>query len=89
MANVVDHIKAAYDLSLDEVQRSIALQAIRFGLGIIPGALYGVLNDEYLNTRLGLSGPFEAYPLATHWRGLVGHAVLAVATDTGIDRPGG
>jgi hypothetical protein len=31
----------------------------------------------------------EAYPLETHWRGLVGHAALGVATDTTIELLGG
>ena len=47
------------------------------------------VNDEYLNTRLGLAGPFAAYPIETHFRGLVGHVVLGVATDTGISLLGG
>ncbi len=58
-------------------------------LGAGGGLLYGLalwaLNDEYLNSALGLAGPFEAYPLGTHWRGLVGHAVLGIATDSGLD----
>lgn len=53
------------------------------------GALYGLvlwaLNDEYLNIKLGLAAPFGDYPLETHWRGLVGHVVLGMATDSGID----
>jgi hypothetical protein len=111
VANLVDRIDAAWGLELDDRQRSMAAQAIHYGLGIIPGAAYGVLrnrvpilrsgrglaygillwavNDEYLNTKLGLAGPFGAYPLETHWRGLVGHAVLGVATDTGLDLLGG
>jgi uncharacterized membrane protein YagU involved in acid resistance len=62
-------------------------------LGAGNGALYGLLvyivNDEFLNSRLGLAGPFPAYPIETHWRGLVGHLVLGVATDTGIELLGG
>jgi hypothetical protein len=105
--NLVGLIEARSGLTLDEAQRSQLAQAIHFGLGIAPGALYALvrrrlpligaghgllyglllwaLNDEYLNTKLGLAGSFEAYPLDTHWRGLVGHAVLGVATDVGID----
>ena len=55
-------------------------------VGAANGLLYGVvlwaLNDEYLNTKLGLAGPFDAYPGETHWRGLVGHVVLGAATHT-------
>jgi hypothetical protein len=111
VANLVDRVATEYGLDLDDPQRSVAEQAIHYGLGVIPGALYAVVrhrvpvlragrglafgillwavNDEYLNTRLALAGPFEAYPLETHWRGFVGHAVLGAATDTGIDLLGG
>jgi hypothetical protein len=109
--NLVDRIDSALGLSLDGSQRTVAIQAVHFGLGIGPGALYGLLrrrlplvasgagvaygvllwalNDEYLNTTLGLAGPFEAYPLETHWRGLVGHVVLGAATETGVVVLGG
>jgi hypothetical protein len=57
------------------------------------GAAYGMavfaLNDEYLNTRLGLAGPFSAYPAQTHLRGLAGHAALGIGTETGIQLLGG
>ncbi len=43
------------------------------------------LNDEALNSALGLSGAFVDYPLQTHLRGAVGHVVLGIATDAGID----
>lgn len=59
------------------------LDAVRGAL-----ALFAV-NDEYLNTRLGLVGPIEAYPPETHLRGLAGHAVLGVGTETGIQLLGG
>ena len=48
-----------------------------------------MVNDEFLNTRLGLAAPFGAYPIETHLRGLVGHLVLGVATDTTIELLGG
>ena len=61
-------------------------------LGAGRGLLYGVglwaVNDEYLNSKLGLAGPFDAYPPETHWRGFVGHAVLGAATDTVIEALG-
>jgi hypothetical protein len=53
-------------------------------LGLAYGIVLWAVNDEYLNTTLGFAGPFDAYPIETHWRGLVGHAVLGVATDAGI-----
>src|SRR5215217_3355541 len=55
------------------------------GRGLVYGLLLWAVNDEYLNTRLGLAGPADAYPVETHWRGLVGHVVLGMATDSGID----
>jgi len=111
LVNLVDRLERDLQLELDAAQRSGLLIALHYGLGVVPGALYGVLrdrlpliglargalyglalfavNDEYLNTRLGLAGPFDAYPIETHWRGLVGHVALGVATDTGIDLLGG
>ncbi len=59
------------------------------GRGLVYGVLLWAVNDELANTALRLSGPFGAYPLETHWRGLVGHAVLGIATDAGIDVFGG
>jgi hypothetical protein len=53
------------------------------------GALFGLavwaLDDEYLNARLGLSAPIDAYPFETHLRGAVGHVVLGMSMDTGLD----
>lgn len=111
VANLVDRIEGVAGVSLKVDQRSMATEAIHYGLGVLPGALYGSLrnrlpllgagrgvvyglilwavNDEFLNARLGLSGPFAAYPLITHWRGLVGHIALGVATDATIDVLGG
>ena len=111
IGNLIARVEAMTGLGLDDSQRSLAEQAVHYGLGVAPGALYGILrdrvpligagrglpyglalfvvNDEYLNTRLGLAGPYGDYPIETHWRGLVGHAVLGVTTDTGIDLLGG
>ncbi|MEZ0239764.1 MAG: DUF1440 domain-containing protein [Chloroflexota bacterium] len=57
--------------------------------GLLFGLVVFAVNDEYMNTKLGLAGPIEAYPVETHWRGLVGHATLGVATDTTIELLGG
>ncbi len=95
---------------VDAVGRARATAAVRYGLGIAPGAIYGVLrprvpwlggargigyglalwaiNDEFANTALGLAGPADAYPVATHWRGLVGHLVLGLVTDSSLDLMG-
>jgi hypothetical protein len=61
----------------------------RLGRGLAFGLAVFALNDEYLNTKLGLAGPIEAYPPETHLRGLAGHAVLGVGTETGIQLLGG
>lgn len=59
------------------------------GVGLTKGLAYGailfVLNDEWLNWKLGFSGPPEAYPTETHLRGLVGHLVLGATTDVVAD----
>jgi hypothetical protein len=111
VANLLDRVQATTGVQLDDSTRSMAASAVHYGLGAVPGALYGVfrrrvpvlaagrgllygllvfgLNDELMNTELGLAGPYGAYPLETHWRGLVGHGVLGVATDTGLDLLGG
>jgi uncharacterized membrane protein YagU involved in acid resistance len=111
VANLVDRIEAQTGFVIPADTRPIVEQAIHYGLGIGPGAVYGVVrryvpfarlgrglaygfvlfvvNDEYLNTKLGLAGPPEAYPPESHVRGLVGHAVLGVSTETGIQLLGG
>ncbi len=57
--------------------------------GVVYGLLVWALNDEALNSALGLSGAFDDYPIQTHVRGAIGHVVLGVTTDTGIDLLGG
>jgi hypothetical protein len=111
VGNLIARVEAMTGFELDDRQRALVEQAVHYGLGVFPGAVYGILrdrvplvgagrgllygltlfvvNDEYLNTRLGLAGPYGDYPIETHWRGLVGHAVLGVTTDTGIDLLGG
>ena len=69
------------------VRRYVPL--VRLGQGLAYGLVLFAVNDEYLNTKLGLAGPVEAYPPETHLRGLAGHAVLGVATETGIQLLGG
>jgi uncharacterized membrane protein YagU involved in acid resistance len=59
------------------------------GNGLLYGLTVWAINDEYVNSALGLAGPFSSYPVETHWRGLVGHLVLGVATETGITLLGG
>jgi|SRR5919108_756152 hypothetical protein len=59
------------------------------GRGVLFGLLLFAVNDEYMNTRLGLAGTPDAYPPESHLRGLVGHVTLGMATDAGIDVLGG
>jgi hypothetical protein len=111
VANLVDRVESVTGFSVPEPNRPTVEYAIRYALGIVPGAIYGVMrrylpfarlgrglafglalfaiNDEYLNTKLGLAGPMDAYPPETHLRGLAGHAVLGVGTETGIQLLGG
>ena len=65
------------------------LPGLGAGSGLLYGAVLFLVNDEYVNTALGLAGPPDAYPLSSHLRGLVGHLVLGVATDIGIEVTGG
>jgi len=69
------------------VRRRVPFARIANGLGF--GVAIFAANDEYANTALRLSGPPAAYPLQTHFRGLAGHAVMGVATETGIVLLGG
>lgn len=110
LANLVDRLEEQTGAELNKEQRESLVPILHYALGVVPGAIYGVLrglplarsvngafygialwaiNDEYLNTRLGLAGPFDAYPAETHLRGLVGHIVLGITTDTGISVLGG
>ena len=61
----------------------------RSGSGLFYGLGVFAINDEYLNTKLGLASTPRAYPPETLLRGLAGHAVLGVATETGIQLLGG
>ena len=111
VANMVDLFESETGLTVPAERRPLVENAIHYALGVVPGAIYGVVrrhvpvarlgrglafgmalfavNDEYLNTKLGLAGPFDAYPPEAHLRGVAGHAVLGVATETGIQLLGG
>ncbi len=54
------------------------------GRGLAYGLLLFAVNDELINTAMGLSGPPDAYPMAAHLRGLVGHVALGVTTDLAL-----
>jgi hypothetical protein len=111
VTNMVDRFESISGFTLPAERRPMVENAVHYALGVVPGAIYGVvrrwiplarlgrglafglalfaINDEYLNTKLGFAGPIEAYPPETHLRGLAGHAVLGVATETGIQLLGG
>jgi hypothetical protein len=110
VTNLVEKVEEQTGLVVPPNRRALVEQAVHYGLGAVPGALYGIarhipgvragngllfglglfaLNDEYANTKLGLASPPGAYPPETHLRGLAGHAVLGVATETGIQLLGG
>jgi hypothetical protein len=111
VGNMVDRFESGTGLQIPPSRRPQVESAVHYALGIVPGAIYGLmrrrlpvarawegtafglalfaLNDEYLNTRLGLAGPFSAYPAATHFRGLAGHVALGLGTETGIQLLGG
>ena len=110
VTNLVDKVEAQTGLVVPRKRRPLVEQAVHYGLGAVPGALYGIarhvpflragngllyglgvyaLNDNYVNTKLGLASSPQAYPPETHLRGLAGHAVLGVATETGIQLLGG
>jgi len=60
------------------------LPVIGAGYGVVYGLILFAVNDELINTVLGLSGPPAAYPMAAHLRGLVGHVALGVVTDLAL-----
>lgn len=111
VTNFVERAELETGITVPPDRRPMVEMAVHYALGVIPGAVYGVLrrwlpvarlgrglayglvvfavNDEYLNTQLGFAAPPEAYPPEAHLRGLAGHAVLGVATETGIQVLGG
>jgi hypothetical protein len=111
IANLVDRVEQRTGMTIPPEQRPAVEHAAHYALGVVPGALYGIVrsrvpgvgllrglgygailwavNDEWLNTKLGLAGPPEAYPSEAHMRGLVGHLALGGATDTFLALLGG
>ncbi len=53
--------------------------------GLLYGGLLFLVNDEWLNWKLGFAGSPDAYPTETHLRGLLGHLVLGATTDVVAD----
>ena len=61
----------------------------RLGNGLAFGLAIFAVNDELLNTKLGLASEPAAYPFETHVRGFAGHAILGVTTESAIQVLGG
>jgi hypothetical protein len=111
VANLIDRVTVPLGLTIPRARRPQLEMLVHYALGVVPGAIYGVLrkwvpfarfgrglgygtllfaaNDEYANTKLGLAAKPSAYPPESHMRGFAGHAVLGVATETGIQLLGG
>lgn len=110
VGNMVAQLESVLGLRLTDDERTRLTSVVHYGLGVAPGAMYGVVsrrvpalrfggglgyglalfvvNDEWMNTALGLAGPFSAYPREAHLRGLVGHAVLGTMTEAVISSLG-
>lgn len=56
-----------------------------WGHGLVFGLALWLLIDEVGNTALGLTPPPGKYPWPAHRRGLVGHLVLGLVTETVIE----
>lgn len=55
------------------------------GRGVLLGLTLFVMQDEILNSLLGLSAPPAAYPWQAHARGLVGHLAYGLVTDASLE----
>lgn len=53
--------------------------------GLASGMALFVAVDEIGNPLIGTSGPPQAYPMATHMRGFVGHVVFGVGLAAGAE----
>lgn len=58
--------------------------AVSWGLGLPFGVAFFLAVDELANTALGLTPPPNAFPWEAHARGLVGHVVYGVATESSL-----
>jgi hypothetical protein len=55
------------------------------GQGALFGLLFFLLIDEAMNTAFGLTPPPRAFPWQAHARGLAGHLVYGLVTETALD----
>ena len=44
--NLIERLESMTGVELSDSQRTLAAQAIHYGLGVVPGAAYGVLRDR-------------------------------------------
>ena len=58
---------------------------LRRGNGALYGAALYVANDLLAARLLGIAGPQGRYPWQAHARGIVGHVVLGVVTETTLN----
>jgi len=52
--NLLDRLETSFDLQLSDEQRGMASQAIHYGLGVVPGALFAVVRRRV--PLIGLAG---------------------------------
>lgn len=64
------------------------LPAARAGYGLAFGAVFWAVVDEGANAALRLTPGPTAFPWQTHARGLTGHLVFGVATESILDAAG-
>lgn len=62
--------------------------AADWGHGLAFGALFWLLIDEVGNTVLGLTPPPGKFPWETHARGIAGHLVFGLVTETVLELTG-
>lgn len=99
-----EKITRALPVRLNDRSQEKAAMAVHYAMGILPAALYGVMQhrlnrtgpragvlfgtglfligDEWLTCKLGLASRPSAYPWQTHARGLAGHLVYGLYTDS-------
>lgn len=70
---------AIYGALRRRVAGADAAQGLAFGLAFF------LVMDEFVNTVFGFAKPPQAYPWQTHARGLAGHLVFGLVTDTSLD----
>lgn len=60
------------------------VKAVGAGRGLGYGLAMFIVEDELVNTALGIAGPPTGYPWQAHARGLLAHLVLGCVTDAAL-----